>query len=649
MRPFACTRRDLLKAVGATALTFPRMASAGGSASRPPNVIFILADDLGYAELGCYGQEKIRTPNIDRLAAEGMRFTQHYSGSPVCAPSRCTLLTGKHTGHAYIRDNSEMGGWERDAQEGQLPLPEGTLTLARLLKRRGYATCAVGKWGLGGPNSTGHPNQQGFDHWYGYLCQRVAHNYYPTHLWRNGEKHVLEGNPWFSAHQRIEKASPDPKAYEEYKGAQYAPDLMIEEALAFVRENQERPFFLYYATPVPHAAIQVPEDSLADYRGRWPDEPYDGSQGYLPHPCPRAGYAAMVTRMDRDVGRVLKLIADLGLDEDTLIFFSSDNGPTFNGGTDSRFFQSARPLRGLKCDLYEGGIRVPMIARWKGHIRPGSVTDHISAFWDVLPTLADAVGFDPPADIDGISFLPTLLGRPGQRQHEYLYWEYRSRGGNQAVRLGRWKGVRLKIGQQREAPIELYDLDTDVGERRDVAEQHPDVVRRIAQIMKTARTDSEQFPLPAPPPPLSNSPVISKDGWKLVRVDSESEFNGKLGALAFDGDPKTHWHTQWKDGAPGHPHEIVVDLGGVRRIRGFRYQPRTDGGANGTIRDYEFYVSDDPDQFGEPVAKGSFERATYEQEVLFAETQGRYVRLRSLSEINGKPFACVAEISLLGE
>lgn len=388
MRQHANTRRDFLKTVGlgAAALAMPRKALGIGPARRQPNIIFILADDLGYGELGCYGQQKIETPNLDRLAEEGMRFVQHYSGSPVCAPSRCVLLTGKHTGHAYIRDNREMGGWGPDARKGQLPIPEGTTTLGRLLQARGYATCAIGKWGLGGPDSTGHPNKQGFDHWYGYLCQRVAHNYYPTHLWRNREKHVLEGNKWFSAHQRLKKTPADPAGYERYKGAQYAPDLMIEEALAFIRRHRNTPFLLYYATPVPHAAIQVPEDSLAPYRGRWEDQPYLGQKGYLPHPAPRAGYAAMVTRMDPDVGRVLALLKQLGLEENTLVMFSSDNGPAFNGGTDSRFFGSAGPLRGLKCDLYEGGIRVPLIARWKGHIQPGATTDHISAFWDVLPT-----------------------------------------------------------------------------------------------------------------------------------------------------------------------------------------------------------------------------------------------------------------------
>jgi arylsulfatase A len=406
-----------------------------------------------------------------------------------CAPSRCTLLTGKHTGHAYIRDNYEMGGWGPDEPEGQLPLPEGTTTPGTLLQQKGYATCAIGKWGLGGPGSTGHPNKQGFDHWYGYLCQRVAHNYYPTHLWRNDQKHVLEGNEYFAAHQRLTEVPDDPSAYDRFKGKHYAPDLMAEEALSFIRQHKDRPFFLYYATPVPHAAIQVPDDSLEYYRGRWEDQPYLGQKGYLPHPAPRAGYAAMVTRMDRDIGRILSLLDELGLADNTIVMFSSDNGPTFNGGTDSAFFHSAGPLRGLKCSVYEGGIRVPLIACWPGRVKPGTTSEHVSAFWDVLPTLADIAGFAPPGDIDGISFASTLFGQPSQqKQHEYLYWEYH---GSQALRAGEWKAVRRK-GQEA---LELYNLKSDIGEQHDIAREQAETAARLAELMQRARTESEHFPL----------------------------------------------------------------------------------------------------------------------------------------------------------
>ena len=489
-------RRDFMKTVGvgATALALPGIKGCAPG-ERPPNIVFILADDLGYNELGCYGQEKIRTPNIDRIAAEGMRFTQHYSGSPVCAPSRCVLLTGKHTGHSYIRDNNEMNergdGWHDPELEGQRPLLPNTFTMGTMLKQAGYKTGAIGKWGLGGPGSTGAPNAQGFNHWYGYLCQRVAHNYYPTHLWRNGEKDMLEGNDYFYPHQRMpEDADPnDPASYEPYKGETYSMDPMVEEALGFIRENQDDPFFLYLPFPVPHVSIQVPEESLAEYEGQFDDEPYIGDRGYVPHPAPRAGYAAMITRMDSEIGRIMALIDELDLDDNTIVFFTSDNGPTFNGGTDSEFFDSAGDFRGLKTQLYEGGIRVPMIARWPGHIEPGTVSDHESGFWDFLPTFAGLVNMQPPGDTDGLSLLPTLLDTHGrQHSHEYLYWEYH---GRQAVRMGDWKALRHGVDQ----PIELYDLATDIGEQHDVSGEYPDVVARIEDIMTNGRTPSELFPL----------------------------------------------------------------------------------------------------------------------------------------------------------
>ena len=452
-----------------------------------PNIIFILADDLGYGELGCYGQTKIKTPNIDRLAADGLRFTQHYSGSPVCAPSRCTLLTGKHTGHAYVRDNKEMSGWGPDETEGQLPLPADTITIATLLKDQGYATGGFGKWGLGGPGSTGHPNNQGFDHWYGYLCQRVAHNYYPTHLWRNSDKHMLQGNEFFAAHQRIAVGPTEPDGYDRFRGEQFAPDLMIDEALQFVRDHKEQPFFLYYATPVPHVAIQVPQDSVDPYLGVWEETPYLGNRGYLPHPTPRAAYAAMISRMDRDVGRLVSLLDELKLTDSTIVVFSSDNGPTFNGGSDSKFFQSAGPLRGLKASIYEGGIRVPLVVRWPGKTSAGTISEHLSAFWDFLPTVCDLVGADLPDGVDGVSMLPTWLGQ-AQPTHEYLYWEYR---GHQVVRQGRWKAIRKK----GTAAIELYDLQSDIAESDNVAADHLDVVQELGKLMQTARTDSKHFPL----------------------------------------------------------------------------------------------------------------------------------------------------------
>jgi arylsulfatase A-like enzyme len=485
----------VLLLLAALAALAPR-AAAGND--RPPNVVLILADDLGYAELGCYGQEKIRTPRIDGLAAEGMRFTQHYAGAPVCAPSRCVLLTGRHTGHAFIRGNSEVGSWDPEAPEGQRPLPADEVTLAERLRALGYATGAFGKWGLGGPGSTGHPGHQGFDWFYGYLCQRVAHNYYPTHLWRNHDVDVLHGNRYFSAHQTLAEPPTTPDPYARFRGADYAPDAIIDEALAFVRRCGEQPFFLYYASVIPHVALQVPDDRVAAYPEAWDDDPYLGQRGYLPHPRPRAAYAAMITSLDTSVGRLLDLLDELELAGDTIVMFTSDNGTTFAGGVDRVFFASLGELRGHKANLLEGGLRVPLVVRWPGRVAPDTATDHVSAFQDVVPTVLELIGADPPPDegLDGISFAPTLLGRDAQREHDYLYWEFPEGGMQQAVRLGDWKGLRRRL-KDGVPPMELYDLATDPGETTDVADRHPQVTARIRAIMGDARVPSPEFPIPA--------------------------------------------------------------------------------------------------------------------------------------------------------
>ncbi len=484
------------------ALCFPPVQSMAKQNSdtptetRQPNIIYILADDLGYGELGCYGQKKIKTPNLDDLAQSGMRFTQHYSGSAVCACSRCVLLTGKHTGHAYIRANKEMGGWGPNEPEGQLPIPGEEVTLAEILKQQGYATACIGKWGLGGPGSTGHPCFQGFDLFYGYLCQRVAHNYYPTHLWHNHDVDVL-GNRQFPAHQKIDAAPSDESHWCAYSGNVYAPDRMIGQALEFITANREKPFFLYFATPVPHVAIQVPDDSLSQYAGQFDDQPYLGQNGYLPHLMPRAGYAAMITRMDRDIGRILERIRELNLEKDTFIMFSSDNGPTYNGGTDAKFFNSAGPLRGLKGSLWEGGIRVPMIASWPGNIPADSTSDLVSGFQDVLPSICEVAGAKIPSGLDGISMIPTLLGQNAsnpqeQKTHEYLYWELLNQ---QAVRSGNWKMYRT-ADKNGKIKSRLFNLADDIGEQDDLSETQTDQFARLLSIAKKARFPSEQFPSP---------------------------------------------------------------------------------------------------------------------------------------------------------
>ncbi len=447
-------------------------------AAERPNIVYILADDLGYGDLGCYGQKDIRTPHLDQMAREGMRFTQHYAGSPVCAPSRSCLMTGQHTGHTPIRGNKEV------RPEGQWPLPADAVTLAEVLKKAGYVTGAFGKWGLGYPGSEGDPINQGFDEFFGYNCQRLAHSQYPYHLWHNKTKVMLRGN-------------------EDHKNQQYAPDLIQKQALAFIESNKDRPFFLYVPCTLPHAELLVPEDEIVkSYRGRWPEKPYKGVDSgpryklgpYASCPTPKANYAAMVTRLDMYVGQIRAKLKELGLERNTLIIFSSDNGPHAEGGANPAYFKSNDGLRGKKRDVYEGGIRVPMIACWPGKIAPGTVSDHVSAFWDVLPTLAELVGVEPPKNIDGISFLPTLLGHPEQqRQHKYLYWEFYEGGGKQAVRLGDWKGVRLHVARNPNGPIELYNLKNDLHEDHNVAAEHPEVVSQIERIMKEAHVDSPIF------------------------------------------------------------------------------------------------------------------------------------------------------------
>lgn len=478
-------RRSIL--VATCAITF---AGCSSEAPPPPNIIYVLADDLGYGELGSYGQEKIRTPHLDQLAAEGMRFTQHYSGSPVCAPSRGTLLTGYHTGHAQVRDNLEFGGYLDEEEFGQMPLAEGTYTLGHMFKEAGYVTGAIGKWGLGGPGTEGEPNEHGFDYFFGYMDQKQAHNYYPTHLWRNGESVPLD-NEYFSPHQKFEGDPDDAASYDQYAGNEYAMDAMADDALGFLDRHQDDPFFLYLPFPVPHLALQVPDSSLAEYEGMFEETPYLGEGSYLPHPRPLAAYAAMITRMDAHIGRILSRLEELGLAENTLVMFTSDNGTTYSRGVDAEFFNSTAGLRGLKGSVYEGGIRVPLIARWPGRITPGTTSDHVSAFWDMMPTFADVVGVGSPAGIDGISMLPTLLAESGQAQHDGLYWEYHGLwNGAQAARAGRWKGVRLGGHDDPDAPIQLYDMETDPNEEHDVAADNPDGVAVVRAVMES-RTKSD--------------------------------------------------------------------------------------------------------------------------------------------------------------
>jgi arylsulfatase A len=453
--------------------------SRGSSAVTPqtttrPNILLIQADDLGYGDLSAYGQARFETPSLDRLAREGIKFTQYYAGSTVCAPSRTALMTGLHTGHAWIRGNGGMPG-------GDVPLRPQDETLAEVLRDAGYRTAVIGKWGLGQPGSTGEPNKQGFDYAFGFLDHRHAHRQFTDHLWRNGERLAVDVN------------------------RDYANDLFTKEAAAFIERADSRPFFVYLNYTVPHAELRVPEDSLAPFHQRFPEKPFVNktaddkptgarpelpSLGYRSQPEPHAAFAAMIVRMDRDIGRLVDLLHARDLDRRTLVLFISDNGPHEEGGGDPVFFKSAGGLRGIKRDLYEGGIRVPMIARWPGVVPAGRSSDHPWAHWDVLPTLAEIAGGRAPGGLDGVSTVRALRGEP-QPTHDFFYWEFHERGFQQAVRMGRWKAVRLKPGEA----LEVYDLDADPHEARNLAAANPDVVAKIEAYLRTARTESERWPV----------------------------------------------------------------------------------------------------------------------------------------------------------
>ncbi|MGQ9633965.1 MAG: arylsulfatase [Bryobacteraceae bacterium] len=445
-------RRDILGMPAAALLG----SQARAAESAKPNIIFILADDLGYGDLGCYGQKEIQTPNLDRMAAEGLRFTQAYAGSTVCAPSRCCLMTGKHTGHATVRGNVKP-------EAGLLPEEP---TVASLLKSVGYRTALFGKWGLGGPGTGSVPNTRGFDEFYGYLDQQHAHNSYPEHLWENQNEVFLVGN-WFNQRK------------------QFTHDLFTERALKFVAGARE-PFFLYLAYTIPHT-----NNELGAVTGNGMETPDDKPYSDRPWPQPERNFAALVTRMDADIGRLFSVLRQAGRDENTLVIFSSDNGPHQEGGHKPEFFRSTGPLRGIKRDLYEGGIRVPYLVRWPGRIPAGRTSDEVITFWDFLPTAAQLTGAAVPQGIDGISAVAAHMGRPQTQKHEYLYWEFHERGFAQAVRFGNWKCFRRNPGM----PVEVYDLATDLGEQNNIGSKTPDVVRRAEELFRTARTDSERFPV----------------------------------------------------------------------------------------------------------------------------------------------------------
>ena len=484
---------------GIAAVTLAGCSGINQGISKKPNIVFILADDLGYTDLSCYGQKITETPNIDSLAANGIRFSQYYCGSPVSAPSRCVLLTGMHTGHSFIRGNHEWPErgdvWnfstveENPSLEGQFPLPAETVTFSKLLQKAGYKTACIGKWGLGAPFSDGAPDRQGFDLFFGYNCQRQAHTYYPAHLWRN-EKKVQLDNEFVAPHTRKLDGDGDlfnPESYRRYNQAQYSPELMLNEALSFIDSVQGTPFFLYYTTTIPHVPLQAPAEWVDKYRKKIGDEnPYPGDKGYFPCRYPLATYAAMVSYLDSQVGLIVEKLKKMGIYENTIIIFSSDNGPVTDGGSVSEFFGNAKPFNQgadhLKGSVYEGGIHVPLIISWPGNIEKPGVSNHICAAWDIFPTICDISGSEYPDSLDGLSLLPSITGKGNQATHEYLYWEYPEKRGQQAVRLGNWKGIRDST-RNSNMKIRLYNLENDLTEDKDVSGIYPEIVSEIEQIM----------------------------------------------------------------------------------------------------------------------------------------------------------------------
>ncbi len=611
----------------------------------PPNIVFIMSDELAYYELSHMGHPQIRTPNIDRMAAEGLRFTQALAGAPVCAPLRCTLMTGKHMGHASVRVN-----------DGGTPLRAGEPTIASMLKEIGYATGGFGKWGCGGRGSTGVPEKHGFDEFFGYYDQVHAHSFFPPYLLRNSEEVLLEGN----------KGGRTGETYSHYA--------IMKESLRFIRENRDKPFFCYLPITPPHGMYDIPADDPAWelYKdAEWIEDPNVSQEA--------KNYAAMVSMVDRNVGQVIELLRELDLEENTIVFFTGDNG-----GQD-RFRSKEYPrgyfgpnvdpktgveFRGGKGNLYEGGLRIPFLVRWPNKIRPGRVSDLLFYQPDVLRTLAELTGAKPPADVDGISILPEILGADAvgrqQMQHEFLYWEY---GQQVAVRKKNWKAIRPK----NNAPWELYDLAVDISESKNIAQEHADVLARMEEYAtqshtpvqagtfadrtrheadrkaKWGSTRAEADRYDGRINRIQDKQLIPATEIKLIRFSSENHANDRRAIYAIDGNPRTVWHSQFSGKLASHPHELIIDLGADYTIRGFRYLARQDGGWNGAFAETEFSVSDSPDSFGEPVLRKTFtKQKTVQAADCDAPMKGRYVRVRILSEVNGKPWASAAEIGVVG-
>ncbi len=634
---FACISRCSYVLIAPWLVVLALVGTNATAETRRPNVVYMMADELAYYELSCMGNPLLKTPNIDRFAEEGVRYTQALAGVSVCAPTRCTLMTGKHSGHTSVRKN-----------DGGTAMREGEETIASMLKQAGYATGGFGKWGCGGRGSTGVPEKHGFDVFVGYYDQVHAHSYYPKYIVRNSEELPLPGNRGGS------------------EGTNYSHYTIMGEGLDFIRENCERPFFCYLPITPPHGIYDIPDSDPAWAQFKNEDWPEDAKR-----------YAAMVSMVDRNLGEVVTLLKELKLDEKTIVFFCGDNGgqDRFRSPEHPRGFfgpnidpKTGQAFRGSKGNLYEGGLRIPMMVRWPGQIQPGRVSDFLWYFPDVLPTVAEICGTKPPADVDGISILPELIGKTTsgrkQEQHEYLYWEY---GRQTAVRMESWKAIRPNENR----PWELYDLSRDLSEENDVAAENADVLAKLTAFAEEAHVPAEEGVFhdreiherdrqakygdtrspgtPARVKPWATAGLVPAKQCKLVRASSESAYNNRHAKHAVDGDPRTVWHSQFEGKLATHPHELVIDLGRPRTVRGFRYMARQDAGWNGTFARCEFSVSDSPDEFPDPAVAPTLKKVKELQEVTCEPVKGRYVLVRILSEINGNPWASAAEIGVLGE
>ncbi|MDP6634924.1 MAG: sulfatase-like hydrolase/transferase [Phycisphaerae bacterium] len=633
------TRRDFLRASAAPLVLGAAGALARAAEDKPkPNIVYIMCDELGYYELSCMAHPHFKTPNIDRLASQGVRFTQALAGSSVCAPTRGVLMTGKHSGHTSVRKN-----------DGGTPLRADEVSVAAVLKKAGYATGGFGKWGCGGRGSTGVPEKHGFDVFVGYYDQVHAHSYYPPYILRNSEELTLAGNSGGAA------------------GKTYSHYVIMDHAKKFIRDNKDRPFFCYLPITPPHGMFSIPDDDPA-----WKlfkDKPW---------PEPARRYSAMVNMVDRQLGEIRSLLKELSLDKNTIIFFCGDNGGMdyFRDKDHPRGFHGPNvhpktgvTFRGQKGNLYEGGLRIPMIVHWPGHIKPARVSDLLWYFPDVLPTLAELAGGEPPKDIDGISIVPELIGEKAakrkQKLHQYLYWEISRQ---KAVRMKNWKA----IDPGGKGAWELYDLNTDIEEKTNLAEKHPDILAKMKTFAQQAHQPAVQgvfadrtlhekdrrakYGGKARPSRMRGKTnkmpkkgLIDNKDWKIVRASSESSGNGKLAKCAIDGDPRTWWHSAFGGKVREHPHELVIDLGAEYEIRGFRYLARQDSGWNGAIDKCEFYVSNTASDFKTPAVKTAFKKIRTAQDAKCKPTRGRFVLLRTLSAHGNGPWASISELGVVGK